>query len=120
MKKFIITFICWVAFCIGVMLLAGCSPVPLMDTKVLDKQYEPATQFVAVMPMVIGNTTIMIPYTIYDDEDYVLNVMGYTKENDRKCRRIYVSKEQYDAVRIGDRVDHLTMQYEDEHKEVRN
>ena len=110
MKKYII--VCLMA----VLLLLGCSKPPLHNTRVLDKQYEPANSFTTLMPILIGKTTILMPYTIYDDEDFVLNVMGYTKDGDRKCRRLYVTRDTFDEVQIGDNVDRLTMNYTDEHR----
>jgi len=99
--------------------LLGCSKPPLHNTRVLDKQYEPARSTLIMMPMMVGKVMIMIPVMLYDDEDYVLNVMGYTETGERKCRRIYVSKEQYDVIYVGDSVDALTMQYKDEHRKER-
>jgi hypothetical protein len=110
MSKFIIAVV------LTLVLLFGCSKPPLSDTQVLDKQYEPASVTMIMMPIMIGKSIMFIPYTIYDDEDFVLNVMGYTDDGDRKCRRIYVDKGRYESTNVGDRVDDLTMQYKDEHR----
>jgi hypothetical protein len=74
MKKYLIILVLTVA------LLIGCSKPPLHNTQVLDKQYEPANITTVIMPISTGKMTIYVPYTIYDDEDYVLNVMGYTED----------------------------------------
>ena len=97
-------------------LMIGCAKPPLMDTRVLDKTYEPANSTLIMMPMVVGKTTMFIPIMLHDDEDFVLNVMGYTESGDRKCRRIYVDRSRYESTNVGDQVDDLTMQYKDEHR----
>lgn len=99
--------------------LIGCSPPTLHDTFVQGKTYEPAVTFISVMPIMVGKSMMMIPYVIHDDEDFVLTVIGYTEDGDRKGRRLYVDKETFDSTNIKDNVDHLTMQYKDEHDKKR-
>ncbi len=82
-------------------LLAACNH--LDSGEVLSKTYEPAATFLMIMPMVIDDkgNTIMIPYIIYDNEDWTLNVRG-RYEGESRVEKVYVSQACYNSTRIGD------------------
>lgn len=81
-------------------LTMGCEE-PLTEGTVTEKQYEPAHTFVALLPVTMGNSTIMIPYTHYDDEDFILVVEG---ERDGKVirQRLYVSGHIWNRLEVGE------------------
>ena len=72
---------------------------------VVNKHYEPERTYLQMMPIVISNgkttTTMLIPYYITDNEDYVLHVKGYYKGEEIK-EEVYVTKECYNSLQNGD------------------
>lgn len=90
----------------ALLFLAACDP-PFTEGTVHEKVYEPANTYVMVFPMTFpcGKncvSTVMVPFIMHDDEDYVFNVLGHDKNGDLKMRRIYVTKEAFDAYNEGD------------------
>lgn len=88
-------------FLIFTLLLYSCNR--LESGEVLNKEYEPATTFVMFMPMVIDDkgNTIMIPYIIYDNEDYKLTVRGQY-EGKTRFETVYVTEACYKSTLVGD------------------
>jgi hypothetical protein len=43
-----------------------------------------------------------VPYTMHDDEDWVLNVLGKDGDGDWRMRRFYVTQDYYNRVKVGD------------------
>jgi hypothetical protein len=72
---------------------------------VIDKHYEPKRTSLRMIPMVRSNgkttTTILLPYYITDNEDYVLHVKGSYKGEEIK-EKVYVTKECYNSLQNGD------------------
>lgn len=77
----------------------------LDEGEVVAKWYEPAETRVMLMPMttLMGKTTIttMIPYTVYDGEDYCVKVKG-TYHNKDHTETWYVTEQKYNAINNGD------------------
>lgn len=63
---------------------------------VLSKWYEEPRTWVQMVPISTGKTTIMVPITHYDDEDWCIEI-----ENDGKRRVLYVSESVYETVQLG-------------------
>jgi len=80
-------------------LLIGCNEID--KGIVVGKRYEPTQTYTTIIPLVISTgksvTTIMIPYVITDNEDYILKV----KDNEI-VREVYVSKQCYEKLDTGD------------------
>ena len=85
-------------------ILTGCNH--LEEGTVVNKHYEPMEQNLIVMPLIISNgkttTTMMIPYFITDNEDYVLHIKGIYK-GEEVIEQVYTSKEYYEQMQNGDR-----------------
>lgn len=83
-------------------LFASCNH--LEEGEVIGKHYEPTTQDMMIMPMIISTgkttTTIMIPYFVTDYEDYVLHVKGIHKGKE-VVEQVYVTKECYNSIQNG-------------------
>ncbi len=66
-----------------------------------EKEYEPSRMYTVLMPMRIGKITTLIPYMIYDNEDYILTIES--EENGKLIHEnIYVTKDYYNSLNIGD------------------
>lgn len=95
MKNIIFLFIC--------LILISCNK--LEEGTIIEKKYEPARTYVMLMPMIIftgkSTTTIMIPYVIYDNEDFIIKVKGYDNEGKYREENFYISKIEYDKLNVG-------------------
>src|SRR6185369_212353 len=78
----------------------------IKEGTVIDKRYEPfqIIHTTQCIPISTGKTTTIIcyPVTIYDDEDWLIEIEGYNKRHKLKDRWIYIEKEMYDTIRMGD------------------
>ena len=72
---------------------------------ITEKWHEPARTYVMLMPMTISSgktfTTILIPYVIYDNEDWCIKVNRVTEKGDTISRDYYVSPGAYDTLNVG-------------------
>jgi len=72
--------------------------------EVIGRHYEPTTQDMLILPLVISTgkttTTMMIPYYVTDYEDYVLHIKGVHKGKEI-IERVYVTKECYNNLKDG-------------------
>jgi hypothetical protein len=73
-------------------LLMACNH--LKQGKIVNKHYEPTRTYTMLMPTVIGKTTILIPYIMHDDEDWVLTVEG-VYDGEMRTENVYVSPQCY-------------------------
>jgi hypothetical protein len=85
------------------------SGTPKLDEgRVVGMRYEPANTQVMMMPVVISNgrttTTMIVPYYIYDDEDWVLTVTGTLENGKQRTEDWYISRSAYESLEIGDEV----------------
>jgi hypothetical protein len=82
-------------------------PPPITKGVVVDKCYEPPITRTNLRPMVTpsfdGTSTTVTWYhdEEYDDEDYYVTVRGNDASGDEVDREIEVTKETFDAVKIG-------------------
>lgn len=84
---------------LAIILLASCNH--LEKGTVLKKHYEPEHSYVSFIPIMTGKTTILVPYIVTDNEDYVLTIEGfYNKEVVHET--VYVSKQCYESLNSGD------------------
>lgn len=78
----------------------------LEEGEVVGKHYEPYNEYIMMMPITISTgkttSTMMIPYFIQDNEDFVLHVKGEYKGKER-IEEVYVSKACYTQMQNGDR-----------------
>ncbi len=99
-KAVIILYVVALLFC-------GCNK--LKEGKVLSKHYEPETQYMMLMPVCVSTgksmITVMIPYWITDNEDWVVEIEG-VHDGERVVESVYVSQKQYWCLREG---SHLTL-----------
>lgn len=98
-----------IAFWMSIVLvgiLFMCGGCGIREGTVIAKKYEPANVIHTMhcYPMVIGKMTIMqcYPVTIYDDEDWLIEIEGYNQKHQLKDRWIYIEKEMYDTIKTGD------------------
>ena len=89
---------------LGCVILIGCNH--LEEGTVVNKHYEPMEQNLVMMPLIISNgkttTTMMIPYFVTDNEDYVLHIKGIYK-GEEVIEQVYTSKECYEQMQNGDK-----------------
>lgn len=88
-------------------LLLGCGR-ELEEGEVIGKRYEPARNFVMLIPVVTScgkscTNTMMIPYLVHDDEDYILTVRGTDTDGEVITESWYVDKTTYESVEEGRR-----------------
>jgi NADPH-dependent 2,4-dienoyl-CoA reductase/sulfur reductase-like enzyme len=90
---------------LGVVLFGavGCNSVT--EGEIVEKWYEPENSYVAIMPMMISNgkttTTMMIPYYIYDGEDYCIKIKGIDKKGKERTKTLYVRRERWQDLDKG-------------------
>lgn len=88
---------------LGCVILLGCNH--LEEGTVVNKHYEPMEKDLVVMPLIMSNgettTTMMIPYLVTDNEDYVLHIKGIYK-GEEIIEQVYTSKECYENMQNGD------------------
>lgn len=72
---------------------------------VIERWYEPSRKYVVVLPMVIStgksSSTILIPYIMYDNEDWCVKVKGIGSKGDTITRTYYVDKIAFDTLSVG-------------------
>lgn len=68
---------------------------------ITEKWHEPARTYMMLMPVSTGKVTVLIPYFIYDNEDWCIKVNGVTEKGDTVNRTYYVSPEAYDTLNVG-------------------
>lgn len=89
---------------LGCVILIGCNH--LEEGTVVNKHYEPTEQNLVIMPLIMSNgkttTTMMIPYFVTDNEDYVLHIKGIYK-GEEVIEQVYTSKECYEQMQNGDK-----------------
>lgn len=91
---------------------AGCEP-PFKNGTVEDKRHEDPYTYLMFIPLTTCSkdscTTTLIPYFIFDDEDWVLTLKNCDKiENSQpvcETANLYVTEEIYNDSEIGEYVD---------------
>lgn len=91
-----------------VLLISGCNE--LKQGIVIKKWHEAARTYVQMIPITTvhtaGKTTYttmkMIPYVIYDDEDFCILIEGKTDRGKTKQETYYLTEGIYEAIRVGD------------------
>lgn len=87
-----------------VIVLSGCERIT--EGYIIQKWYEPAETNLVLIPILISNgkttSTVLMPYTIYDGEDYCIKVIGVTSEGKEKTKKLYLTPDEYDLVSIDD------------------
>lgn len=91
---------------------------------VVDKKHEDASFHVMFLPMTTCSggkspicTTMIIPYNVYDDEDWILRL----KDEEGVTRSAYVSQEMFNSVQMGEFLDCATESFcenHDQHKKL--
>lgn len=103
-KRFLVLYAVMISF-LSALSLAGCSNDKPCEGEVIKKEFLQAHTVVQAQPTVIYNgssfTTILIPYTYYYPDRWKLTVKWYEEEEEHE-REIYVTKECYEAVNLGD------------------
>ena len=87
-----------------VLFLSACSP-KITSGEVYDKEYREAFVTVSVYPVVTYNgktsTTIMVPYTVYYPERWVIFIKSF-EDGEWITEDFYVSETVYNSISIGD------------------
>ena len=91
-----------------VLFCSACTP-QLKQGTVVNKAHEPERTYVSLMPIMIGCgkncfTTMMIPYSVYDDEDFILTVKGITKEGKEITELWYVNEKLFNNSKINQEI----------------
>ncbi len=69
---------------------------------VVEKWYEPSHIDIQYMLIPTGNNmTTLMPVTIFDGEDWCINVKGVGTEGDTITRTYYLTEEEYNKISIG-------------------
>ena len=98
MKAYIILFLCFVSF------ITSCSP-RISEGEIINKQFSPAYTQILVLPVFLytgkTSTVIFLPMFIAHPDSYRINIKAFN-DNEWKERTLYLSKEVYEKVSIGD------------------
>lgn len=101
---------------IYMLILISCDK--LEEGVVINKWYEPNRTYTQLIPMttMAGKVpiTILVPTTIYDNEDYCLTIKG-KYDNKTIMQTFYVTKNYYNSYNIGDSIK-LNSGYSDSDK----
>lgn len=96
--------ICTAILLVFVLFLSSCSP-KITSGEVYDKEYRESFVTVSVYPVVTYNgktsTTIMVPYTVYYPERWVVFIKSF-EDGEWITEDFYVSEAVYNSIRIGD------------------
>jgi hypothetical protein len=80
-------------------LFIGCGH-EIHSGKIISKSYEQSRTYTYFTPVMCGKTTVLIPHTGYDDEDFILTVMAI-KGNDTITEDFYVNESTYHCMEKG-------------------
>ena len=89
-----------ISIIIIIILLCGCKP-KLKQGRIVETRFEPRRTYVMLMPMRIGKITTFVPYTMIDNEDWVVTIEGEYKGKIIQ-EDFYVTEAQYNCVQKGD------------------
>jgi hypothetical protein len=99
MKAIINSIFLGVIFIFGLS-LTSCKQV-VHEGKVIGKEYEPTRTYVLTSPMMVGKMTMLIPYVVTDNEDFILDVK-YFNGKDSVVEAVYVDKAYWNCIRVND------------------
>ena len=104
---------------LAISLAFACTP-DVKDAVVVGKDHEPSGYYMTMIPVLAGKATIMVPMTMFDDEDFILIVESKIDGEVRRQKWYAASREQWDKINIGDHVSRLdgSILTEDEHTRV--
>lgn len=83
-----------------IIIVFSCEP-KLKQGRIVETRFEPRRTYVMLIPMRIGKITTLIPYTIIDNEDWVVTIEG-EYEGEIIQEDFYVTEERYNCVQRGD------------------
>lgn len=87
----------------AVLFLSSCEK--LRYGNVIEKEYHPSWTQTMLLPMVISTgkttTTILVPYFVYHNESWSIDVKGIGTKSDTITRTFYIDKLAYDTINIG-------------------
>lgn len=96
--------ICIALLLVLVLFLSACSPT-ITSGYVCGKEYREAHTTVSVFPLIVSNgktmTTIMVPYTAYYPERWVIFIKSF-QDGEWLTEDFYVSEAVYNSINIGD------------------
>ena len=96
--------VCIAILLVFVLFLSACSP-KITSGEVYAKEYREAFTTVSTYPMIISSgkttTTIMVPYTVYYPERWVIFIKSFEDE-EWITEDFYVSEAVYNSINIGD------------------
>lgn len=105
-----------------VLCILGCEEKPILEGTIIAKRYEPENSYTIMQTFFISeNQSITVPLTVYDDEDFILVLEGYTAAGIRGKQELYVTRTIYEITHIGDSfVTDESTEFTDEHKQERS
>lgn len=90
---------------LGILLLTGCSN-KVTYGEVITKEHNKAYRQLVMIPVHTYNgkisTTIMIPYWIFHEENWKIEIKGKNKEGNIDTDIYYITENLYDEINIGD------------------
>lgn len=90
------------ALVLGLALSTGCGK-SIKEGEIYKKWHEPAETYITWMYMPLGKSFMLIPMYCYDDEDFVIKIRKYNEEKQKyNTKTLYLNKETYDRIKIGD------------------
>lgn len=88
---------------VSIVMFSSCDK--LTEGTVINKWYEPSSVSVVMMPVttMCGKVpvTTMIPYTIYDSEDWCMKVEGENQDGEIIQKTFYITEQQYNDIKVG-------------------
>lgn len=86
-------------------LFIGCKN-SMKNGTIIKKWYEPDNTQILYIPFVVTDgkytKTILIPYLIYDKEDFCIKVRGVNYVGDTITKTFFINKSSYDTLNVGD------------------
>jgi hypothetical protein len=79
---------------------SGCSKIT--EGEIIEKWHRKPYQQLVLIPMKVGDITIMQQYWIYHGDAYCLKVKGYNRKQKEVKRTFYLEKDKWGRFKIGD------------------
>lgn len=86
-------------------LFIGCQN-SIKNGTIVKKWYEPDNTYILYVPFVVTDgkytKTILMPYLIYDKEDFCIKIRGVNYVGDTITKTFFINKSSYDTLNVGD------------------
>jgi hypothetical protein len=84
----------------GLFLVIGCSKIT--EGEIVERWHRKPYQQLVLIPMKVGDITIMQQYWIYHGDAYCVKIKGYNRKQKEVKRTFYLDKDKWDTFKVGD------------------